>query len=489
VKTITTAPATNDPYSALRVPGFRSYLGGNVLATVGMQMLAVTVGWELYQTTHSATVLGLAGLCQVLPILLLAVPAGRLVDHFSRKALLLLDQLLLAFSAAALGCATVFQDRIPNFAILRLANEGLAATAGFFHDHDVHFVSPHVPLMLALLFFNGMVRSINQPVKQALIPQLVPAQAFFNAVGWNTTVVETSNIIGPALAGILLAVTQVRYPDTPAAYALVYFMAAAGQLGQWLFLLPVTVLPTARAPEPLTVRSIFSGVGFVWNTPVIFGAITLDLFGVLFGGATALLPIFAQDILHCGPAGLGWLRAAPAMGACVVAVALAHLPPLRRAGRTLLLAVTGFGVATMAFGLSQNLYLSLACLFFAGMCDNTSVIIRQTLVQVLTPDAMRGRVSGVKSLFSSASNGLGALESGLTAALFGPVLSVLSGGAGAILAVAGVALLWPQVRRFGAFGTEAQLLPDNLIELPSWQNDNAGLADCNKTSPIPQKIG
>jgi len=485
-----------NPYCALRVPGFRAYLGGNVLATVGMQMLAVTVGWELYQTTNSATALGLAGLCHVLPILLLAIPAGRLVDHFHRKILLLIDQLLLAFSAAALGCATVFQDRIPDLPILHATNQTLGSLAVFFHEPQAHFTSPYVPVMLALLFFNGVVRSVNQPVKQALLPQLVPTRSFSNAVAWNTTVVESSTIVGPALAGTLLAAAQWRYPESSAAYALVYFLAAAGQLGQWVFLLPVRVAPVALAPEAFTLSSFFSGVGFVWRTQVILGVITLDLFGVLFGGATALLPMYAKDILHCGPAGLGWLRAAPAIGACAIALVLAHRPPMLNAGRTLLLAVAGFGVATIAFGLSQNFYLSLGCLFFVGGCDNTSVIIRQTLVQVLAPDAMRGRVSAVKSLFSSASNGLGSLESGLTAALFGPVLSVVGGGVGTILVVLGVAAYWPQVRRFGALHVEterpsapAESSPGNLIAMPALRERDAGVSAYSKSSPVTKRAG
>jgi MFS family permease len=465
-----------DPYAVLRLPGFRSYLCGNLLATIGMQMLGLAVGWQLYLDTHSALVLGLAGLCQTLPILLLAIPSGRLVDHFDRKKLLLIDQLLLGFSAAGLGCVTVFQDKIPDLAVLRLANHGLAALAGLFqnvfHEEKAHFDSPYIPVMLALLFFNGMVRSVNQPVKQALVPQLVPAKLFFNAVGWNTTVVESSNIAGRALAGLLIAGVQSYYPESTAPCVLVYFLAAIGQLGQWLFLLPVKVVEEPKTREPLTIRSFFSGLGFVWNTQVILGVITLDLFSVLFGGATALLPMFAQDILHCGPAGLGWLSAAPGMGACLIGVLWAHLPPLKKAGRTLLLAVTGFGVSTIAFGLSRNFFFSLLCLFFVGICDNTSVIIRQTLVQIITPDAIRGRVSAVKSLFSSASNGLGAFESGLTASMFGPMASVVGGGLGAIFVVVTVAAWWPQVRRFGALhgqdelGTEAELAsPDNLIEL------------------------
>ncbi len=480
------------PYAALRVAGFRSYLCGNMLATVGMQMLAVAVGWELYESTHSATVLGLAGLCQVLPILLLAIPAGRLVDYFNRKRLLLIDQVLLGLSAAALGCATVFQRDIPDWAPLHDANALLGRIAFFFHDRDTHFTSPHIPIMLGLLFLNGVIRSINQPVKQAIIPQLVPARVFHNAVTWNTTVVESSTIVGPAVAGALLAIIQSRHPESSAAYALVYFLAALGQLGQWLFLLPVAVAPMARESEPLTFRSAFAGVGYVWRTQVILGIITLDLFGVLFGGATALLPVFAKDILHCGPAGLGWLRAAQSIGACGMALVLAHLPPVRQAGRTLLLAVAGFGVGMIVFGLSQNFYLSFACLLLVGACDNTSVIIRQTLVQCLTPDAMRGRVSAVKSLFSSASNGLGALESGLTAALFGPVVSVVGGGAGTLVVVLAVAVAWPQVRKFGSLQSATTQepgkdgWPNNIIPAESLP---VGDAVYSKTSPVPDTAG
>jgi MFS family permease len=463
------SPAKADAYAALRVSGFRSYLCGNILATIGMQMLAVAVGWELYDTTNSATVLGLAGFCHVLPILVLAIPAGRVVDHFDRKKLLLLDQLLLALSAGALALATLGQAQVANAGILQWANGVLADIAGFFHDKNTQFNSPYVPLMLALLFFNGVVRSINQPVKQALIPQLVPAGIFSNAVTWNTTVVESSTIIGPAAAGLILAVLQSRYPQSTTSYGVVYFLAALGQLGQWLFLLPVRVAPVERHAEPFTVKSTFAGVAYVRRHEIILGMITLDLFSVLFGGVTALLPMYAKDILHCGPAGLGWLRATPALGACTVAILLAHLPPIQRAGRTLLLAVGGFGLATIAFGVSENFYLSLACLFLVGACNNTSVIIRQTLVQVLTPDAMRGRVSAVKSLFSSASNGLGDLRAGLMAASMGPVGSVVAGGFGVIFVVCGVASLWPRVRQYGALHQEdlalagAPMLPENVI--------------------------
>jgi len=217
---------------------------------------------------------------------------------------------------------------------------------------------------------------------------------------------------------------------------------------------------------------------------------------VLFGGAIALLPMFAQDILHCGPAGLGWLSAAPGLGACVIGVAWAHFPPLQRAGRTLLLAVAGFGVATIGFGISQNFLLSMICLFFVGVCDNTSVIIRQTLVQIMTPDDIRGRVSAVKSLFSSASNGLGSLESGLTATMFGPVLSVVGGGVGAILVVVGVAAWWPQVRRFGTLQGQDDAERDgeyvdseNLIEVGSIRADAMQASTYHQASPAIEKVG
>lgn len=212
--------------------------------------------------------------------------------------------------------------------------------------------------------------------------------------------------------------------------------------------------PVPQLTEPVTVRSLFAGVGFLWNNPVVFGAITLDMFAVLLGGATTLLPIYARDILHVDPDGLGWLRASPALGALVMAFFLAHRPPMRKAGRALLWAVVGFGVATIAFGLSRSFWLSMGMLALTGALDTISVVVRHTLIQLLTPDAMRGRVSAVNSVFIGASNELGGAESRFVADLFTPTISVVGGGIGTILVVIIVAMIWPQLRRYGRLGGE-----------------------------------
>jgi hypothetical protein len=251
-----------------------------------------------------------------------------------------------------------------------------------------------------------------------LVPQVVPVEALANAMTWNSSGWQVGSL------------------------------ACAG--------LAATLRPRAAAVprEPLSLAALLAGVSFVRHTPVILATIILDLFAVLLGGATALLPIFARDILSVGPAGLGWLRAAPSLGAFFMAVALAHRPPLRHAGRALLLAVAGFGLATVVFGLSQTFWLSFGALALTGALDNVSVVVRSTLVQLLTPDAMRGRVSAVNAVFISSSNQLGAFESGLAAEWFGPVVSVVGGGIGTLLVVVAVMVVWPQVLRLGALHPE-----------------------------------
>ena len=252
---------------------------------------------------------------------------------------------------------------------------------------------------------------------------------------------EFTCIVGPALGGLLIAAY-----DVPWAYAI----DAACALACLAFVLPISAPQEISPHRAHPLQDLFSGLHFVRESKIILATITLDLFAVLLGGATALLPIFADQILHVGAVGLGWLRAAPSVGAVLMALALAHRPPLRRAGMAMLCAVASFGVATIVFGLSQNFWLSLLALVATGAADNISVVVRHTLVQLLTPDPMRGRVSAVNNIFIGSSNELGALESGVTAALFGPVLSVIGGGIGTILVVLGVAWKWPEVRRMGA---------------------------------------
>lgn len=408
-------PPAHDPYAALRGKDYRLFLVGNILGSIGMEIQAVTVGWELYQRTESYAALGFAGLAQFLPVLLLALPAGQLVDRFSRKGLLQSAHGLMAL--ASLNLAALSVERGP-----------------------VEFV--YVWLVVA-----GVSRALGTPARASLLPQIVPFSQIANAVTWNSTGWQMANMSGPALGGLVIGLTG------QAATAYVFAMGCSLACVMLLaFTRPAAVMRTAGA---LSLKSLLAGVQFVWSTKLLLAAITLDLFAVLLGGATALLPAFAEDILKVGPQGLGWMRAAPAIGALVMAMTLAHRPPLKRAGRTLLLAVAGFGAATVVFGLSENFLLSFAMLIILGGLDNISVVIRHTLVQVLTPDYMRGRVSAVNFVFISSSNELGAFESGITAEVFewafgnGPVWSVVAGGTGTILVVVFAALRWRELLALG----------------------------------------
>ncbi len=405
------AALAHDAYAALRVRDFRLFLAANFLATLGEQMLTIAVGWELYLRTRSTLALGLVGLVQIVPVALLALPAGQLADRYDRRRIVLASQALMA--ACSLGLTL------------------LSATTG------------PLPLVYLCLFLLGAGQAFNNPANSSLVPQVVPSAAFANAATWSSSSWQLAAVLGPAVGGGLIALTGHATG--------VYLINAAAAL------LAVALVAQIRgsrqvikpAGEATDVRSLAAGIQFIRRTQVVLAAITLDLFAVLFGGATTLLPVFAVDILHVGATGLGVLRAAPSVGAVLMALALAHLPPLRRAGRTLLLAVAGFGVATVVFGLSRSFLLSLLMLALLGALDNISVVVRSTLLLTRAPDEVRGRVYAVNGVFVTASNELGGFESGLVAAIFGPVLSVAAGGIGTIIVVGLVALAWPEMRRLG----------------------------------------
>jgi len=288
------------------------------------------------------------------------------------------------------------------------------------------------------LFAIGVALAFHRPAIAALLPQLVPAETFANAVTWSSVGWQLASVIGPAVGGLIIAWRHHA--------GIVYVIDAALMLVFVVCLTRVRGQQVARARKAVTLQSLLGGVRFVWHTKVILAAITLDLFAVLFGGATTLLPVFAKDILHVGAEGFGWLRASPSMGAVIVAMLLLGRPPMRRAGKSLLLAVAGFGVATIVFGLSRSFPLSILMLVLAGGLDMISVVVRQTLVQLRTPDEMRGRVSAVNSVFIDTSNELGGFESGASAALFGPIISVVGGGIVTVLVVTAVAFAWPELR-------------------------------------------
>jgi MFS family permease len=400
----------HDPYAALRFRDYRLFTGGAVLANTGHTMLSVGVGWELYERTGDALPLGLVGLMQALPVLLFALPAGHLADQFDRRRIVLAMQFLAALGSLALAALS--------------------------------YVGASVNWFYVCLFLMATARAFSGPAYSAMLPQLVPVEAFANAVTWRSSGFQLASVVGPALGGLVLGLTRTAVP--------VYLADAVLTL---LFLTGVLFVrgrQTVGTGEPMTLQSLAAGARFVWNTKVIFAAVTLDMLAVLFGGATALLPIYAKDILHVGPTGLGWLRAAPAIGALLMALIIAHRRPPQRAGQALLWSVAGFGIATIVFGFSTSFPLSLAMLFLAGALDNISVVVRHTLVQVMTPDAMRGRVSAVNGIFITTSNELGAFESGGVAKLFGPIFSVVSGGVGTLVVVGLTAMLAPALRKLGA---------------------------------------
>jgi MFS family permease len=290
------------------------------------------------------------------------------------------------------------------------------------------------------------------------VPQVVPPQLLANAVTWNSSGWQIAATIGPALGGLVIAQVQSAVGA--------YLLAALCSLMCVALVASIHPRNTARLREPLSLESMRAGMAFVWKTKPILATITLDLFAVLFGGATALLPVFAKDILQVGPTGLGWLQAAPSLGALLMALILAHRTPLRRSGRAMLGAVAGFGLATMVFGLSDDYLLSFIMLAVTGALDNISVVVRGTLVQVLTPEAMRGRVSAVNALFISSSNQLGAFESGITADWFGPVLSVVGGGIGTLLVVVTVMAIWPEVLRLGPLHRPKESSSETVVSEP-----------------------
>jgi len=407
------AEAKSDPYAVLRYANYRYFVLGRSFFTLAMQMQTIAVSWDIYQRLHvnsrdAALALGFIGLVQVLPMFFLALPGGQAADRFDRRNILRSTQLLFAVCATAM----LFLSRTH-------------APVGYYY------------LVLGIA---ACGRAFTAPAIASLFPTLVPREVLPNAMMWNSSIFQTTAMIGPALGGIIVArwgpATSYTINIVCASLAFVTFS--------------LTVPAAAHSEKPrITWDSLLSGVRFVFSTRLLLGLFCLDLFAVLLGGATALLPIFASEILHAGPQGYGLLRAAPSLGAIIMAVITAHLSPWRKAGRVMLLAVMGFGVATIVFGLSKLFWLSLVALAFTGMFDNVSVVVRQTVMQMITPDAMRGRVSSVTFLFISCSNELGELESGVTAKWFGAIESVVLGGLGTILVVVGAALVFPEIARLG----------------------------------------
>jgi MFS family permease len=403
---------THDAYASLRIPAYRRLILSLVTLVLGVQVQALVVGWQLYALTRDPLALGLIGLAEAVPYIGLALAAGHVADRRDRKRIGMLALVLLALCSAAYLTLTVTPGAV-----------GPSRTWP----------------MYVVVAAGGVGRSFLGPVRSALAAELVPRELYPNASAWRSGSWQMATVVGPALGGLLYAWGG---PATGYAVAGGLVLVALATFAT------IRTAPRARAVhhEPM-LESLTVGVRFVFGQPVLLAALSLDMFSVLFGGAVALLPVFAAEILHVGPQGLGLLRAAPAVGAVLMSFLLAHRPPVRRAGRTLLTVVAIFGLCMIAFALSRHFLLSLGALMAAGMADTVSEVIRATLVQSLTPDALLGRVSAVNGIFIGSSNEIGAFESGVAAKLLGTVPSVVVGGALTLLVVAITAWRSPALRR------------------------------------------
>jgi MFS family permease len=392
---------------------FRLAMVAKLLSVIGGQMQAVAIGWQVYEITRKPLDLGLVGLAQFLPAASLSLVAGHVADRYDRKRILLVFHAGMAVSGVAL------------FALARLGHPPIAA----------------IWMVGALL---GVLRTFAGPANQALLPQLVPAELFPHAVGWSSSVWQIAAIGGPFLGGVFYAAGG---DDYARAAQLVYAAAAVFSAMAFFAIAAMNIVTEPKAKKSADWDTLWAGVRYVWRKKMVLGSISLDLFAVLFGGAVALLPIYARDILHVGPTGLGALRSAPAVGAACTALYLAQRPLGKNLGKLMFVSVAIFGAATIVFGLSRSFVVSLVALFVVGASDMVSVVIRQLVVQLSTPDEMRGRVSAVNLVFVGASNELGEFESGLTAAWLGVMPAVVVGGIGTLAVVGLWTLLFPGLRR------------------------------------------
>lgn len=405
---------------------FRLYQLARVLVIIGAEAQALAVAWQVYQITHRAIDLGYTGLALFLPGLLFILPSGHVADRFDRRHVILVCYTLQLFCTS-----TLF----------------------WFAWRGLHSVYP----IYAVLLLVGTGRAFSGPASAALIPHLVPTHHFVNAVTWGATIFQTANIVGPAIGGIIFTLPlHSRIQGGAAVYAFTF----ATLVGFLALISMLDVRPGRMEKRATTMRVVLAGFHYLWQKKMLLGSISLDLFAVFLGGAVALLPIYAQEILHAGPRGLGMLRAAPSLGALTVSIWMAWWPIRRRAGLKMFTGVAIFGAATVLFGISRNLPLSLALLFLVGGSDMVSVVIRSSLVQLATPPEMRGRVSAVNSLFIGASNELGEFESGLTAQWWGAVRAVIFGGIGSLVVTGVWSVLFPSLRRADRLTAES-LMAEN----------------------------
>jgi MFS family permease len=398
---------------AFTYPGYSYYLLARFFIVASLEMQSVAVGWQVYDITKRPLDLGLVGLAQFLPGIFLFLVAGHVADRFDRRKILLICY-------GGLGACS-----------------GLLLALTFLAPHSVHLIY----LVLVLL---GIVRTINWPASRAILPQLVRDEHLPNAIAWNSIAFQSATILGPTLGGILYA-----FSHGP---SIVYAVSMAAAVVAQLAFLGIKLRARERAREEISSKTVLAGLHYIWRKKLVLGSISLDLFAVLLGGAVALLPVYAREILHTGPWGLGLLRSAPGVGAGLMAILLAYRPLRRRVGVTMLWAVGTFGVFTIVFGLSRNLVVSLIALMLTGAADMISVVIRATLIQLATPDEMRGRVNAVDMLFIGASNEFGEFESGFTAQWFGVVPAVVLGGIGTLIVIGIWAWRFPELRNAEGYG-------------------------------------
>ncbi|HEY0263574.1 MAG TPA: MFS transporter [Granulicella sp.] len=428
-------PATGG--NAFQFRDFRLYQSARLLVILGAEAQSVAVAWQVYQLTHSPLDLGYTGLALFLPGLFCVLPAGHIADRYDRRNIILLCY------GMQLLC---------TFALLWFALYGTGPG---------HPVWP----IYAVLCGIGMGRAFSGPASSAFLPSLVPPAHFVNAVTWGASIFQIANIAGPAVGGLLFTLPMERFHSRWTGAAVVYAFTIL-TLSAFLVLIGlIRARANVRESKAFDVRTMLAGLEYVWKTKLLLGSISLDLFAVLLGGATSLLPIFATDVLHAGPRGLGLLRAMPSLGALIVSITLLFRPLKRRAGKTMLVCVAIFGMATVVFGLSKNLWLSLAALITLGASDMISVVVRSSILQLATPPEMRGRVSAVNWLFIGASNEFGEFESGLTAQWLGAVRAVIIGGLGSMFVTGAAAVLFPRLRNADALTAEALMEAEHELSI------------------------
>lgn len=403
---------TNDAYASLKIIDYRRFITARFLITFAIQMQSVIIGWQIYELTRDPLSLGLIGMSEAIPFLGVTLFAGHIADLVDRKSIILLSNLVYFIcTIALLAISTLLHPVLASFGVM--------------------------PIYI-IIFITGLARGFLSPAQSAFAAQLVPKELFGNASTWSSVSWQTAEVAGPAIGGLICG-----FFGYGPAYFLVMSFSAIG----WMFFFFIKKKPLPERKKHESIReSLSEGLRFVFGNQIILSAISLDMFAVFFGGAVSVLPIFADQVLHTGAKGLGFLRAAPAVGAIIMSFVQAHWPPFRKAGRNLLIGVFGFGLCIVSFALSKNFYLTLFILMLSGMFDNISVIIRSTIIQVYTPDEMRGRVSAVNGIFIGSSNELGSFESGLAAKLLGLIPSVIFGGSMTLAVVTAVRKLAPKLR-------------------------------------------